>query len=107
MKTIVLTAVVCIGSILPLLADDTNTLADDKSRASYALGMMLGHNWQQQNVDVNPDIVLRGLKDQLSGGATLMTPQEVQPRQRQGDRAVGRQGRGPGGTLPPGGRRRL
>lgn len=78
MKIIALTAIFCTGVIAPLLADDTNILTDDKSKAGYAIGMMLGHNWQQQGIDVNPDMVLRGLKDEESGGATLLTPQEAQ-----------------------------
>jgi len=78
MKTIALTAIFCVSAIVPLLADDTNILTDDKSKASYAIGMMLGYNWRQQGIEVDPDIVARGLKDMQSGGATLMTPQEVQ-----------------------------
>ena len=78
MKTISTAIIFCACFVAPLLADDTNVLVDDKSKASYAIGMMLGHNWQQQGVDVDPDWVLRGLKDVESGGATLMTPQEVQ-----------------------------
>jgi FKBP-type peptidyl-prolyl cis-trans isomerase FklB len=56
----------------------TNVLGDDKSKASYAIGMMLGHNWQQQGIDVDLDLVLRGLKDTQAGGATLLTQQEMQ-----------------------------
>lgn len=62
----------------PLLADGTNVLTDDKSKFSYAVGMLLGHNWQQQGIDVDPDLVLRGVKDEQSGGATLLTPQEAE-----------------------------
>jgi FKBP-type peptidyl-prolyl cis-trans isomerase len=61
----------------------TNLLSDDKSKASYAVGMMLGVNWKQQGVDVDNDLVLRGLKDQESGGATLLTPQEMQATLRE------------------------
>lgn len=78
MKTAALIVISCLSAVAPLLADDTNVLADEKSKASYAIGMMLGHNWQQQGIDVDPDLVLRGLKDEQSGGATLLTPQEAQ-----------------------------
>jgi FKBP-type peptidyl-prolyl cis-trans isomerase len=78
MKTAALTVILCMAAAAPLLAGDTNALADDRSKASYALGMMLGHNWQQQGVDVDLDLVLRGIKDEQSGGATLLTPQEAQ-----------------------------
>lgn len=61
----------------PLLADDTNMFADDKSKASYAIGMAFGHNLQQQGIDVDTGLFLRGLKD-LQSGTTLLTPQEAQ-----------------------------
>ncbi len=60
------------------LADGTNQLADQKSRVSYAIGMMTGHQWKQQDVDFDPDVYARGIKDSLAGGATLMTPDEAQ-----------------------------
>lgn len=79
MKIILLTAVFSLAAASRLMADDgTNVLGDDKSKASYAIGMMLGHNWQQQGIDVDMDMVLRGLKDGQSGGATLLTQQEMQ-----------------------------
>jgi FKBP-type peptidyl-prolyl cis-trans isomerase FklB len=78
MKTTLLAVIFSLGVAVPLFADDTNVLSDDRSKASYAIGMMLGHNWQQQGVDVDLDLVLRGLKDEQSGGATLLTQQEMQ-----------------------------
>ena len=66
------------GLVAPLLADSTNVLSDDKSKASYAIGMSIGHNFQQQNLDIDLDLVLRGMKDMQAGGATLMTVPEMQ-----------------------------
>jgi FKBP-type peptidyl-prolyl cis-trans isomerase FklB len=74
-KTLIM--IFCMSAAAPLFADGTNTLGDEKSRVSYAIGMTIGHNWQQQGIDVNLDLVLRGLKDAQSG-LTLMTPQEMQ-----------------------------
>jgi len=59
-------------------ADDTNLLTDTKARVSYAIGMMLGHNWQQQGLEVNPDLAARAIKDVQAGGATLLTQEEMQ-----------------------------
>jgi len=78
MKTIISAAFFSVAFIAPSFADGTNVFADDKSKASYAIGMMLGHNWQQQGVDVDLNWVARGLKDGQGGGAALMTPQDVQ-----------------------------
>ena len=55
----------------------TNVLSSDKARASYAIGMTLGHNFQTQGAEVDADLLARGLKDTLSGGATLLTQAEV------------------------------
>ena len=78
MKIILLTVIFCLSEAFPMFADDTNVLPNEKARASYAIGMTIGHNLQQQNVDVEMDLLLRGLKDEQSGGPTLMTPQEMQ-----------------------------
>lgn len=48
-----------------------------KDRTSYALGMNLGTQLHKQAVEVDPDLVLKGLKDAVSGGKTLMSEEEV------------------------------
>jgi FKBP-type peptidyl-prolyl cis-trans isomerase len=55
----------------------TNAFSDDKSRNSYAIGMMFGTRWKQQEIDVDYNWLLRGLKDGQAGGPTLMTEQEM------------------------------
>jgi FKBP-type peptidyl-prolyl cis-trans isomerase FklB len=77
MKTIILTVVFSLTVAAPLLAYDTNVLSDDKLRTSYAIGMMLGGSWKQAGIEVDDATVLRGLKDVQTGGATLMTEQEM------------------------------
>jgi len=68
----------CLGLAAPLFADGTNQLADEKSRVSYALGMMNGHQWKTQDIDLDPDTYARGIKDTLAGSTTLMTQEEAQ-----------------------------
>jgi len=68
----------CLGLAAPLFADGTNQLADQKSRVSYAIGMMTGHQWKLQDLDFDPDIYARGIKDAMAGGTTLLTPAEAQ-----------------------------
>jgi FKBP-type peptidyl-prolyl cis-trans isomerase len=55
----------------------TNVLSDEKARISYAIGMTFAHNFQAQGIEVNPDILARGLKDMLSGGSMLLTKEEA------------------------------
>jgi FKBP-type peptidyl-prolyl cis-trans isomerase FklB len=76
MKTIALVSIFCLGAVAPLLADGTNAFTDDKSRASYAIGMMFGERWKQQGIEVDPDWVARGLQD-AQNGKLLLTEQEM------------------------------
>lgn len=77
MKKTALIVVFCLSAAAPLVADGTNVFADDKSRLSYAIGMMFAERWKEQGVEVDPDMVLRGLKEGQSGGPTLMSQQEM------------------------------
>jgi FKBP-type peptidyl-prolyl cis-trans isomerase FklB len=54
------------------------TLKTDKEKFSYALGMRMGANLKKQDVQVDPAILERGLKDAMSGGKTLLTDQDAQ-----------------------------
>jgi len=78
MKTTFFTAVFSLTTAASLFADDgtNNVLGDDKSRLSYAIGMMFASRWKEQGVDVDNNLVLRGLNDEEAGGATLMSQQE-------------------------------
>jgi FKBP-type peptidyl-prolyl cis-trans isomerase FklB len=77
MKRTALILAVSLGAAAPLLADGTNQLADEKSRVSYAIGMGVGYQWKQQELDFDPDIYARGIKDAMSGGATLITTNQA------------------------------
>jgi FKBP-type peptidyl-prolyl cis-trans isomerase FklB len=52
-------------------------LTTDKQKASYAIGMNVGTSIRRQSVDVDPDILARGLKDALAGGKTLLTDDQA------------------------------
>ena len=52
-------------------------LQTEKDKFSYALGMNLGANLHRQSVPVDPDLLVRGLKDSLAGGQTLLTEEEA------------------------------
>ena len=77
MKKLFVTTI-CLSLAAPLFADGTNQLADEKSRVSYAIGMMTGHNWKSQDLDFDPDLYAKGIKDLLAGGTTLLTPEQAQ-----------------------------
>lgn len=76
-KKIILGVLVCFGTAAMLKAAGTNQLTDEKSRVSYAIGMMLGQKWQQEGLAVDPDQFAAALKAVQSGGKTLLTPEEM------------------------------
>jgi FKBP-type peptidyl-prolyl cis-trans isomerase FklB len=70
-------AMVCLSAAAPLFADGTNQFTDEKSRVSYAVGIMTGHQWKQQMLDIDPDIYAKAIKDVLAGNPEQMTEAEV------------------------------
>jgi FKBP-type peptidyl-prolyl cis-trans isomerase FklB len=60
-----------IGTKTPL------TLKTDKDKESYAIGMNVAKSLKKDSIDIDPAILLRGLKDTLAGGKTLMTDDEA------------------------------
>jgi len=51
-------------------------LSTQKDKFSYAVGMNVGTNLRRQSVPVDPDLLMRGLKDVLAGNPTLLTEDE-------------------------------
>jgi FKBP-type peptidyl-prolyl cis-trans isomerase FklB len=56
---------------------ETSALTTTKDKFSYALGMNLGSNLHRQSVEVDPDVLLRGLKAGLTGSKTEITEEEA------------------------------
>jgi FKBP-type peptidyl-prolyl cis-trans isomerase FklB len=52
------------------------TLDTPKDKLSYAIGMNFGASLHKQSVEVDPNILVRGLRDSLAGGKTLLTDDE-------------------------------
>jgi len=55
----------------------TNLLTSDKARESYALGMYFGQGWKKSDMDIDVDLLVRGIKESQAGGPTLLTPQQM------------------------------
>jgi FKBP-type peptidyl-prolyl cis-trans isomerase len=52
-------------------------LKTDKDKQSYAIGMNIGKSIHRDGVDVDPNILLRGMKDAIAGGKTALTEDEA------------------------------
>lgn len=59
-------------------AQETLVLKNQKDKVSYIIGMDIGNNLKKQSIDVDPNILVKGVKDALSGAKPLLTEQEIQ-----------------------------
>jgi FKBP-type peptidyl-prolyl cis-trans isomerase FklB len=53
-------------------------LTSVKDKVSYGIGMSIGRDFSRQELDINPDILVQGIKDMLAGATPLMTEEEAQ-----------------------------
>jgi FKBP-type peptidyl-prolyl cis-trans isomerase FklB len=58
-------------------AADAPGLGTDKEKLSYSIGMDIGGNLKRQSVEVDPDLLAKGLKDSYGGGKTVLTEDEA------------------------------
>ena len=64
-------------------AADAPELKTDKEKVSYSIGMDIGGNLRRGSIEVDPDLLAKGVKDSYGGGKTLLT--EDQARQALAD----------------------
>jgi len=61
---------------LPLFGQEKSTqLKDQKDKVSYSIGMNIGLNLSRQKVDINPDVLVAGIKDAIAGKPQLTQDQ--------------------------------
>jgi FKBP-type peptidyl-prolyl cis-trans isomerase FklB len=58
-------------------AADAPELTNDKEKISYSIGMDIGGNLKRGSVEVDPDLLAKGLKDSYGGGKTILTEDEA------------------------------
>jgi len=61
----------------PVLAGEKQELKTKKDRVSYAIGMDMGNNLKKNEIEIDPDVLARAIKDSMSGSKPLMTDQEA------------------------------
>src|SRR3954447_13740060 len=49
-----------------------------QDKASYTIGLNLGKSLKTNDIQANIDLIVRGLRDGLGGGAALLTDEEMQ-----------------------------
>lgn len=58
-------------------AADPPALTDQKDKVSYSIGMDIGNNLKKQSIEVDPDILARGIRDVMSGKEPLLSAEEA------------------------------
>jgi FKBP-type peptidyl-prolyl cis-trans isomerase FklB len=58
-------------------AEESLSLKTEKDKENYAIGVNMMRNFKQQGVDIDLDVVMKGMKDALSGGKLLMTEADL------------------------------
>ena len=76
-KVLPLTALAVVMIAGAAVAEDALDLSDENNRINYSLGHQLGSDFKRQQLDMNPDAVVQGMRDALSGAEPQMTPQEM------------------------------
>jgi FKBP-type peptidyl-prolyl cis-trans isomerase FklB len=71
-----LVAILGVWAAWGAFAADPSPLKDPKERISYTLGMNFGRDLKRNNVEISPDLFVKGLNDALGGGKTLLTEEE-------------------------------
>ncbi len=63
---------------LPAVAQDiTSRPTLDKDKVSYAIGLDVARNFRKNAIDFDPDLVLKGLRDGLSGARPMLKEKEL------------------------------
>ncbi len=58
-------------------AADVPELKGDKEKISYSIGMDIGGNLKKGSVEIDPDMLAKGIKDSYGGGKTLLTEDQA------------------------------
>lgn len=75
-----------IGAVLALLLISVNGMAEEKKvdltstrdKLSYSIGTRIGKDFSRQQLDIDPAVLTRGIKDAMDGNEMLMTESQIQ-----------------------------
>lgn len=62
---------------IPARAQDSTAPTTQKDKVSYGIGVQVAKTLKNQGIDVNPDLVVKGLRDALTGQKLLMSDDEL------------------------------
>jgi FKBP-type peptidyl-prolyl cis-trans isomerase FklB len=78
MKRLILLAAFCSALFsMPLLAEEAVKIEDENARINYSVGFQVGGDFRRQGIELDPEVVAKGVEDALSGNTPLLTPAEM------------------------------
>ncbi|MBI5593913.1 MAG: FKBP-type peptidyl-prolyl cis-trans isomerase [Deltaproteobacteria bacterium] len=77
MKYPLLTALAVILLFNTGSAAETPKIEDEKDRVNYSLGYQIGEDLKRQGVELQSELIVKGIRDAISGTSPLMTPQDM------------------------------
>jgi FKBP-type peptidyl-prolyl cis-trans isomerase len=61
----------------PVSAEEPTVLKTQKEKVSYGIGVDIGRNFSRLGLDIDMDVLVKGLRDTFSGGKLLMTEDDL------------------------------
>ena len=61
----------------PALAAEAPELEGEQQKLSYSVGYQVGGDFRRQGLEIDPELVVRGVMDAQAGSEPLMTPEEM------------------------------
>ena len=58
-------------------AAETNVLKTQKDKINYGIGVSVLRNFNQQGIEIDLDVVIKGMRDAQAGGKLLMTEEDL------------------------------
>ncbi|TAN40981.1 MAG: FKBP-type peptidyl-prolyl cis-trans isomerase [Nitrospirae bacterium] len=77
MKRIIVAAVCVMAMAGTVLAEEQAALKTQKDKVSYIIGMDIGNNFKKQGIEIDADMLMKGLKDVLAGSKPLIAEKEA------------------------------
>ncbi|MHB8880034.1 MAG: FKBP-type peptidyl-prolyl cis-trans isomerase N-terminal domain-containing protein [Thermodesulfovibrionales bacterium] len=77
MKRIIVAAVCVMAMAGSVFAEEQAALKTRKDKVSYIIGMDIGNNFKKQGIEIDPDLLLKGMKDVLAGSKPLIAEKEA------------------------------
>jgi FKBP-type peptidyl-prolyl cis-trans isomerase FklB len=78
LKSSITTLIVLLLLPAALFTQQKETLQTQKGKVSYSIGLDIGRNMKRQSIEVNIDLLMRGLKDGLGNGKPALSDSDMQ-----------------------------